>query len=557
MKKKIFQKITISDENHDAILGNPKLSNASGEENAPDHIISFGRNATIYRSFNLSEWYGVGIDALTLACHQQILRFLNKQDSILAIPTIVGLCRSGIRSFLTFATTRRTLLDKELSLEDIDRKFINSYLEYLKNKGLNAAGQRSKYNAIKSILVELVRRGLIKTVEAGENALFPLVPFPNANNMTTSAIPLSKDERTKLAIVLRRAIAPIWDEGVILTTHLLSCVLIVIALYTGRNTTPLLEMSRDCLHDHPKPGRKFLVLWKRRGHNTSKVAIKSLSEEEPEKPSTLSVNNNIERLINRVLQLTADLALIAPPHLQSRALICLSGAPQSRGKIVTITSANLHRTFKTIGEEMGLSDLGSLPTRINISRLRKAFANRVFEILNGDLAATSIALGNTPKVTGDYYLVPDETAKRNWRFMGEILVSELLSNTIGDTYKDVPTGKCNHSHQEGHESKNAGAACINFLGCLKCKHYAITGEDLYKLYSFYFRVYKERNKMNKARWARELSHIPRLIDNYIITEGIRRKIFKQEQVDHARELARTNPHPFWANDTLSTLEILS
>lgn len=78
-----------------------------------------------------------------------------------------------------------------------------------------------------------------------------------------------------------------------------------------------------------------------------------------------------------------------------------------------------------------------------------------------------------------------------------------------------------------------------------------------KLFSFYFRVLAEQSRMDKRRWARDYAHIPRLIDHYIIAEGIRRGTFKAASVDAARELARTTPHPFWSVDLIDSLEVFA
>jgi hypothetical protein len=98
---------------------------------------------------------------------------------------------------------------------------------------------------------------------------------------------------------------------------------------------------------------------------------------------------------------------------------------------------------------------------------------------------------------------------------------------------------------------------MSFLNCLRCRHYAITSDDLYKLFSFYYRVYEERNRMDKRRWGREYAHIPRLIDDYIVAEGLKRGVFKAAEVSEARERARTTPHPFWSVDLIANLEIVA
>jgi hypothetical protein len=85
----------------------------------------------------------------------------------------------------------------------------------------------------------------------------------------------------------------------------------------------------------------------------------------------------------------------------------------------------------------------------------------------------------------------------------------------------------------------------------------VTSEDLYKLFSFYFRVLAERTSMEKRRWAREYAHIPRLIDHYIVAEGLRRGTFKIAAVEAARKRARTLPHPFWSIDLIDSLEVFA
>lgn len=78
----------------------------------------------------------------------------------------------------------------------------------------------------------------------------------------------------------------------------------------------------------------------------------------------------------------------------------------------------------------------------------------------------------------------------------------------------------------------------------------MTGDDLWRLFSFYFRILRERPRVDKRRWDRHLAHIPRLIERDVVQAGLRRKLFKPEQVNAARERARLDPHPFWASSTI-------
>ncbi|RML61964.1 hypothetical protein APX70_02936, partial [Pseudomonas syringae pv. maculicola] len=50
-------------------------------------------------------------------------------------------------------------------------------------------------------------------------------------------------------------------------------------------------------------------------------------------------------------------------------------------------------------KEYDLKDTDGKPLQLNVSRLRKTFANRIYELLGGNIQLTAIALGNTPAVT--------------------------------------------------------------------------------------------------------------------------------------------------------------
>jgi len=264
-------------------------------------------------------------------------------------------------------------------------------------------------------------------------------------------------------------------------------------------------MTSDCLKPHPKDNTYFLSLWKNRGHNTSKVILQSNKDGEGGTESTTSIRFSVERLIRQVIFRTA---LLRNQHPEFDDCIWLyhSQEYQTVGTAKRLSPQSISSATTKLVSTHGLTDANGDPLRLNISRFRKTFANRVYEILDGDIYGVASALGNTARVT---------------------------------------------------DTNEKQVICTSFLNCLRCRHFVITANDLYKLFSFYFRIYSERNKISKHRWEKELSHIPRLIDNYVIAEGLRRGIFKQRQIDEAKALAQKNPHPFWSADTIPTLEVIA
>lgn len=515
--------------------------------------VNFGSNVLNFRSFDFAPWYSVGIDPITYACQRQIERFLVRQDGEKEPCTVATYCHGGLRIFFDYLSQSSTSLRRGLTLADVDRSMIDGFLAHLARLPISSVTQKNRYGNVKSVLYALGRRGLISLVTGGDSSTFPRNPYPNKNHKCSDEIPLPKFQRKAFTTAVKHAVMPIWREDVQVTGTLLAYALLIVALHTGRNTTPLLEMECNCLRAHPKENISFLILWKRRGHNTSKVVLRTNNPVINLQESTPTIRNNVELLIRRVITLTEPLRAKAPDSLKQRVWIFRSKTSLTAGQIVSMNFATLQRSIKTLVAEYQLTDSEGKPMRITISRLRKTFANRIFELLDDDLATTAIALGNTPKVAGRNYLAPGENARRDWRFMGELLVQELLTHTIGTTYKTTPMGRCSDPENGQYAPKRVGAVCFSFLNCLRCKNYAVTGDDLHRLYSFYFRVFAERMHMDKRRWAREYAHIPRLIDDYIVAEGLRRGTFRQETVEAARQKARHEPHPFWSVDLVTVL----
>lgn len=516
--------------------------------------VEFGRSAVNTRRFDFGRWYGAGIDPVTYVCQRQIERFLAGQEQTISVSTIASYCNSGLCNFLDYCVLRAMAFGRDLALTDVHRDLIDGFLAHMAGMGWVVGSQRGVYSKTKSVLFTLGRRGLIPLIDSGDIATFPRNPFPNSNHKAKGETALSKRERQAFTVALRQAIKPVWDDDVAVTSELLVFVLLVIALHTGRNTTPLLEMGRDCLRPHPKDNTVFLVLWKRRGYNTSKVAMRADTVAERLLESTPIVRTNVERLIRRVMALTESLDAEAPADLKGRVWLYRIRGGKSVGRVSSLSQNTLVFATSSLVAKYGLTDSDGKALRINVSRLRKTFANRIFELTDGDLTTTAAALGNTLQVADQNYLAPGEDARRNWQFMGEVLVQELLTRTIGTTYRDTPMGHCADPVNGQYAPKREGATCMNFINCLRCKHYAVTAEDLYKLFSFYFRVLAERSRMDKRRWAREYAHIPRLIEHYIVAEGLRRGTFKATAVEAARERARILPHPFWSIDLIDNLE---
>ena len=500
-------------------------------------------NARSRERFDLKRWYGIGIDQITYVCQRQIERFLETNDGDRSTTTIAAYCENGLRYFLTYCSLVAEAKGRSLALTDIDRELIDGYLLHLKGTDVSSQSQRCRYKNAKSVLVALGRRGVIQIVQRGDDATFPRNPFPNSSRKSQGERPLTTGQRKAFAQAVKSALLPLLHEVKEPTSELLGYALLVIALHTGRNTTPLLEMTVDCLRPHPKENVKLLVLHKRRGSNSQRVPVRADRKVE----SMPTVWTGVVRIIERVKELTQEFRADAAPHLKSRLWIYRAkrdAKTTKKGQVIVLSGGTLALAIEKLVANYGLKDASGSPLRINVSILRQTFANRMFELLGGDLIATAHASGHSPSVAGKHYMKPGENAEKQWKFMGAAMQEELQTGTLRATEK-TPAGRCTDSKQGQFAPKN-GATCMNFMDCLRCRNYVVTGDDLYRLFSFYWLIVRERHRVDKRKWKRGYAHIIRMIDRDVVERGIELKVFQHRQVSDARARARAEPHPFWA-----------
>lgn len=504
-------------------------------------------------------------DEIVIAVRQAIQRL--KQT--LTDETIYHLCASGVASWFDFLDYMYEQGKKIIRLDRINGEVIERYIEWLRFRPADTETGRLSYSAAKSLYSQ-TKSVLNECVNVGDlnREIFPKNPFPNSNRAAKSYKTYSKDEMLRLLGALSKDLLQI-RQGAFEGTEIdkLAVYFFILAARTGRNPTPLLEMTRDALQPHPlnPKTRSLLTLYKRRGNNISLQDFrKTMAVEE-----TSTVRSDVASLFKDIIQLTEQYVPLVPKKVRNRLWLCRrEAANQYRNRLSPIDMGLLHHAAKRLVKRHDLKSDNVDPTtgqeaplQLTTMRFRKTFATRMWQLTGGDLVKTAEALGNQPRITDAHYLEVTPDMERHHKFVGLCLdvtlrgkendreAKEQLASELGVTIKDVErilngknntgVGRCTSPYFGDYAPKDGKNACTRFLYCFQCSNQVIMESDLHRLFSFYWLIIKERNFMERKRWKQIYGWVIREVDIVISPR------FNKKTLMEAREPALINPHPMW------------
>lgn len=508
------------------------------------YVINFPESSSTVRTVNFEQYYGVGCDEVTYYCQQVIEVLLGSaiasQGKTRSVVSIITYARRVSRSFLRYCSFMSIAMKVEIGLRYIDRKFVTSFIRYIEASGAGYTTQKNIYTCCKTVLGELVKCGLLK------GDIFPPNPYPYSNRRKSGEKGFSKKELTQVVNALKKEILAVKSaSGAILAESLAYCA-VAIGARTGLNLTPLIELSIDCLLPHPlRRDRNVLITYKRRAH---RVNFQSVRREDSsvvgDEVDTLSVvMPDIAVIIKMVAERNSSIrdrsAWKDRLFVRERPL----KNPDERVQ-APLTINTVNRALASLVARHGLvSDSGNMLV-VNVSRFRKTFANKVWELSGNDPFLTAMLAGNTPKVLVDSYLEAPDDAEKDWALMGEVRNKELLESDLASIsivpVKEVNTAvaRCKDT-VNGHMAPKNGSHCVEFLNCFRCSSFVVTADDLHRLLSFYWLLVRERGRIGAKNWVKLYRHVVKIIDEKILPN------FDKDLVVAAREKARQDPHPFW------------
>lgn len=470
--------------------------------------------------------------------------------------SLIALYHNGFSEFIRFIDETAAKIN---SISDISQDGLLHFVRWVKNQkvdntqqNISYATARRRYSSVKSILMFYSRSGLFN------KRLLPINPFPNANRQKQGVTPYNKPEMTQIMRALSSEYRRIKEDSSALSLRQQLAVLqLLIIAKTGINPTPLGEASRDCLEPHPLQPDKSMVLItrKRRGMSTNSIGERIPAEVE----SLSNLPTSVAAVIHEGLRLTESLVDNAPIEHKNRLWIY---KPSKQGKVTAFKGTYLNGASKDVSRIHGLtSDLGE-PLIISPQRLRKTFSNRIWQLTDGDVWKTARILGNTPQVTDKHYLDVTPDMERNHSFVGKAFelkvrgtensseaitgfaeaasISETQAKLVLSGNNNTGVARCS-APTSGKFAPNNGEPCTRFLDCFRCPNQIVLESDLYRLYSFYWLILKQRSAIGRKRWKKLYGWVVREIDNGIA------KNFSKDAIGEAKEQALTKPHPMWAN----------
>lgn len=498
-------------------------------QSSPD--VHLPQNPSSTRLLNLSDYLRRGCDDWVWAVSGQLHALLDGKTA--APATVAAFYRNGWRHFFQF------LNSNPCALETFSRSEMRGYAEWLKEHNhLRASTKKAAFFHMKSIIVGMIERKLIN----GGPDFFPRNPFPGTNGSARSETPLSEGERSQLVAALKKDIVAL-HHGEFTGTHRQALVVyaLAIGLRTGLNKAPLVELKRAAVAEHPwLPRMGVLRSEKRRGHNSHLAVLRSSHHVETD---TVVPLDGVA-VLRKALESTEKIASEAPPHLKEFLWIYRSERPRDHGRIRRMSDNAYSEGLMSFVERHGLVGEGGSPLRLNSQRLRKTMENRLWMLSNGDLLAVASAMGHTPRVAGVHYLSVTPELQQKAAIVGEALPAIFSGRALEEkrrTYQPTPLGGCMDPVHGDKAPKNGSEACSNFMSCFECRSFAVVGadEDLHRLYSFYWYLDREKDRVTVPEWAERYALIMQAIDDFTKSN------FDGELVGRAKRRAQKTPHVFW------------
>lgn len=586
-KKKDYQSLRVGKTTSDGSQQSPSASlnaglTVQGPRSADDADIDLvkllGSKVRIPRSNRtivLSRALGRGVDGWVFASadafRKQLLAgvktatCLNNQSSILVF-----------FDYLTEGATSAGLArSRPDTPADLSPVHIEQFIAWLKKKGAAEgwaeSSVRGYYQGVKATLLVMFSLGLI---QGESHRFFKRKAFKRDDGSSTTS--LSEAEQEFLAAAIKADLSAIHHGRLEVTMRELQALrLLLVAHRMGRNTMPLLELSRDAMKPGLLPGTVHIQTVKHRGKRVNtQMGLDGSNAivDQAYLPFSLAEG----AVIGQAIASTEHLVVRAPKRIQNRVwLYEVSknlGPSIRKGDVSALEPNTLCTSIKALVNRHKLTGDDGKPLVVNMSRLRKSWFDRAFRIADGDLVLTANLMGNTPQVSGANYPSMNSALQAEAAgFMNEDYIGMIRGSSdspsghkkmhireikpVDEVQTLTPVSGCADSLGGEYAPKN-GNSCDRFVMCLFCSSFAIVGtvDELWRLFSFqaFARVeltYLEDRLGPVPEGDERFEDLQELRDRYRLAipyiDSFTQEQFAPSRVAQARAKTAAGLHPFW------------
>jgi integrase len=477
--------------------------------------------------------------------------------------TLHGFISSGLTPFwrffdMLYAESGR----KIISLRDIDAALIHQFLAWIelqtvvkgKNRGKpwSPSSKKGAFDRIKTLLVN--RQKLASDLVSPALA-FPKNPFPRINIETLPRESYTNGELRRIVAAINADLRLLETEGhaVLSSLQVLAVYLIALAVATGRNPQSLLDLRRDSVRTHPLSDREILVTEKRRGYSTQVTSYSKVHDESGQPNQVTTILLSVGSYVRAAMEYTASLVADASARNADFIFLYRIKRGARSGEVHKLNIRKFNQIAEVFVYRHGIKDDHGQPLNLYLARLRPTFGTRLYERTR-DIRKVQQALGHSsPQVTARHYVTLPESAHRDHTFVGQAMVGWVTAQEEKNAVLLAADGKIPLSDARellkgGYNTliarcrnpfRENGSTCSKYLPCFTCPQMVVFEDDLWRLFSFYYKLLYERVRMNPNDWLQTYGPVIKIIDNEISPD------FPAEKVEAAKRRARESPHPAW------------
>ena len=538
----------------DADRGNPAPT--SMETGIPVRCVlqAHGRSLGI-KSFDFGKWLGRGFDEWVF----EVSRYLIKQAQSKALEnaSIIGQAR-GIEQFFAYLDGEGAQLAKR-RIQSVSSIDMGRYASWLGRRGEEVGWKplsaRSHFSKAKAVLI-----GVLRWLgdQRDSRFIFPKNPFPSSYGTEEGAAPFSASELSRLAEALKRSLIEHHHRRSSLSSAELAVArILVVAMRTGINKQPLLELEVDCLSDGLTPGTQLLRARKHRGRTVQAKAVRG--GEVVVEPNVVPMD--VVAILRGAIADARQLAGDASPQFAKKVWLFRREWRLGDKSVVPLTGSTFDLVVRKLVAKFNLVGDDGSALQLTIGRCRKTFATIAWRLSDGDPLAVAGALGNTFRVADNNYLrlSSDDLSAAGGFMAAELkavmsghgqgsIVVQPAELSCGSGLHLTPSGRCG----KGVGSDATRTPCMDFDRCLSCPSFAVVGEeeDLWRLFSY--QRYLDAQRIQIADALGEMAadddswhaQAVRFIDEFT------GRHFPRRLVAAARSRSQEKLHPFWAHELM-------